>query len=68
MWFYVAVLESEFVYYNFGSVCHLLVNSCQLDWPFVLIVFFLSPPPPFQFEERDLVLIAPVPVHCFSIT
>ena len=50
---------------------HLLGNSCPLGWSFVLIVFCL-----FVFYSFPILvlragfwlLIAPVPVHCFSIT
>ena len=45
-------------------------NSCPLSWSFVLIVFclfviFISR---FGFKSGICFLIAPVPVHCFSIT
>ena len=50
---------------------HLLGNSCPLGWPFVLNVFclfvilFISH---FGFKSGLWLVIAPVPVHCFSIT
>ena len=57
---------------RFGLLsCHLLVNSCPLGWPYVLIVFclfvvlFISH---FGFKSGIWLLIAPVPVLCFSIT
>ena len=42
---------------------HLLGNSCPLGKQFVLIVFCL-----FGFKGGIRLLIAPVSVHCFSIT
>ena len=49
-----------------------LRNSCPLGWPCVLIVFclfvfflFISH---FGYKSGIKILIAPVPVHCFSIT
>ena len=51
---------------------HLLGNSCPLGWPYVLIVFclfvFFLFIPHFGFKSKIWLLIAPVPVHCFSIT
>ena len=50
---------------------HLLGNSCPLGWPFVLIAFCLFVIFiyfPFSFKSGIWLLIAPVPVHCFSIT
>ena len=49
---------------------HLLGNSCPLGYQFVLIVFclfviFISR---FGIKSGICLLIAPVPVHCFSIT
>ena len=65
----------RFVHYSFSLVWVAkwppLGNSCPLGWPFVLIVFclfvifFISG---FGFRSRIWLLIAPVPVHCFSIT
>ena len=43
---------------------HLLGNSCPLGKQFVLIYLF----PAFGFKSGICLLIAPVPVHCFSIT
>ena len=46
-------------------------KSCPLGWPYVLILFcqsvflFISH---FGFKTGIWLLIAPVPVHCFSIT
>ena len=63
-----------FVHNTFSSVwlsSHLLGNSCLLGWPYVLIVFclfvfsFISH---FGFKIKIWLLIAPFPVHCFSIT
>ena len=63
-----------FVHYTFSSVwvaewpafgkyvsarLAVLIEFCL----FVIFIYF-----PFWFLERDLLLIAPVPVHCFSIT
>ena len=50
---------------------HLLGNSCPLGWPFVLIVFYLFVFylfPILVLRAGFLLLIAPVPAHCFSIT
>ena len=49
---------------------HLLGNSCPLGYQFVFIVFcllviFISR---FGFKSGICLLIAPVPLHCFSIT
>ena len=50
---------------------HLLGSSCSFGWPYVPIVFclfgisFISH---FGFKSGIWLLIAPVPVHCFSIT
>ena len=51
---------------------HLLRNSCPLGWPYVLIVFCLFCNiylfPVLVLRAGFWLLIAPVPVHCFSIT
>ena len=63
-----------FVHYTlvqFGLLSgHFLENSCPLGWPYVLIVFclvfvflFISH---FGFKSGIWLLIAPVPIHCFS--
>ena len=66
-----------FVHYTFSSVwvaeCHLLGNSCPLGWPYVLIalclfVIFIYMYFPFGFKSGIWLLIASVPVHCFSFT
>ena len=64
-----------FVHFTFSSVWvaegHLLGNSCPLGLPYVLIVFCLLVTCfyiPFCFKSGLGLLIAPVPVHCFSIT
>ena len=64
-----------FVHDTFSSVWvaewPLLGNSCPLGWPFVLIVFCLFVIFiyfPFWFKSGIWLLIAPVPIHCFSIT
>ena len=51
---------------------HLVGNSCPHGWSYVFIVFclfvfflFISH---FGFKSVIWLLIAPVPVHCFSIT
>ena len=50
---------------------YLLGNSCPLGWSCVLIVFclfvffFIIH---FGYKSGIKILIAPVPVHCFSIT
>ena len=64
-----------FVHYTlvrFGLLSgHFLGNNCPLGWPYVLIVFclfvFLYI---FHFGSKSGIwlLIAPVSVHCFSIT
>ena len=64
-----------FIHYTFSSVWVAewppLGNSCPFGWPYVLIVFclfvflFISH---FGFKTGIWLLIAPVPVHCFSIT
>ena len=49
---------------------HLSGNCCPLGWPYLLIVFclfvflFISH---FDFKSGIWLMIAPVPVHCFSI-
>ena len=64
-----------FVHYTFCSMFvllsdHLFGNSCPLGWPFVLIViclFVILVISHFGFESRICLLIAPVPVHAFSL-
>ena len=83
MWSLLPVLVSEFrgcfalclfiiLLVRYGLLSgHLLGNSCPLGWPYVLIVFCLFVILiyfPFWFLERVWLLIASVPVHCFSIT
>ena len=83
MWSLLPVLGSEFrwcftlclfiiLLVRFGLLSgHLLENSCPLGWPFVLIGFclfvflFIFH---FGFKTGIWLLIASVPVHCFSIT
>ena len=68
------MLQLMFVYYTFSSVLvrgHLLGNSCPLGWPYVLIdfcLFVIFIYFPFWFWGGIWLLIALVPVHCFSIT
>ena len=63
-----------FVHYTFRSVGlpsgRLLENSCPLGKQFVLIVFclFVIIISRFGFKSGICLLIAPVPVHCYSIT
>ena len=50
---------------------HLLGISCPFGWPYVLIVFCLFVIFiyfPFGFKSGIWLLIAPIPVHCFSIS
>ena len=48
---------------------YLLGNSCPLGWPFVLFFVYLHFINfHFGFKSGDWFLIAPVHVHCFSIT
>ena len=52
---------------------HLLGNSCLLGWPYVLIVFclfviFILLPILILSAGFGFFKIAPVSVHCFSIT
>ena len=55
---------------RFWLLCgHLLGYSYRLGWSFVLIVFCLfSFFIYFRFKSGIWLLIAPVPVHCFSLT
>ena len=83
MWSLLGVLVSEFrrcftlclfiiLLVQFGLLSgHLLGNSFPLGQQFVLIVFCLFVIFiyfPFGFKSGICLLIAPVPVHCFSIT
>ena len=64
-----------FVHYTFSSIWVAewppFEKKLPLGWPYVLIVFclfvvlFISH---FGFKTGILLLIAPVPVHCFFIT
>ena len=60
-----------FVHYTLSSVWVAewppLRNSCSLDWPYVLIVFW-SNYYHFGFMSEMWLLIDPVPVYCFSST
>ena len=83
MWSLLPVLEAEFRrcftlclfiirLVRFGLLsAHILGNSCPLGWPYVLIVFcifvFFYLFPIFGFKSGIWLLIAPDPVHCFSI-
>ena len=60
-----------FVHYTGLLSGHFFGNSCPLGWPYVLIVFCLFEIKfifHFGFKSGIWLLIAPVPVHCFSIT
>ena len=67
------VFHLMFVHYTFSSVWVAewppFGNSCPLGWPcvlfclFVIFIYF-----PFGFRSGIWLSIAPVPVHCFSIT
>ena len=69
------MFQLMFIYYTlvrFGLLSgHLLGNSCPLGWSYVLIDFclfvilFISH---FGLKSWIWLLIAPVPVHCCSIT
>ena len=62
------------LYFSFGFGLlsgHLLGNSCPVGWPSVLIfcccLFVIFIYFPFAFKIGISLLIAPIPVHCFSI-
>ena len=76
MWYSVACFGVKvhlmFVHYAFSSVWVAewspFGKSFPFGWPFVLIVFCLFVFSHFGFKSGICLLIAPVPVQCFSIT
>ena len=64
---------SDYVLFRFGLLSgHILGNSFPFSWLYVPIVFCLFVIfiyfPDFGFKSGLLLLIAPVPVHCFSVS